>query len=140
MSSLVPKKREARASRNNNKKSKPIRYYVHPDDPFYSPDQKFTAVIRGRPLAWQRVGFGWNGTRYNRRKREQQDFPDALKKAFSLHNNTILNFGEAELEASIRFAFKPPVKSRAITSPPDLDNPLKFVVDALQGTFYTNDS
>jgi hypothetical protein len=122
MSSWLPKKRRAAAHTTNaakkSKKSKATRYAVDAADPFDATEDDFTAIIRGRALAWQRVGFGWNHTRYNPCKVAQKDFVDALKSAFQLHDKTVLNFGSAELELAIVFGIKPPIKSGNIVSPP----------------------
>jgi hypothetical protein len=98
--------------------AKATRCAVDAADPFDATEYDFTAIIRGRALAWQRVGFGWNHTRCNPCKVAQKDFVDALKCAFQLHDKTALNFGLAELELAIVFGIKPPVKSGNIVSPP----------------------
>ena len=86
------------------------------------------------------MAFGWNGTRYNPCKADQKDFVEALKRAFELNDKPVLNFGTAELEASIVFGLKPPLKRGKITNPPDVDNLVKFVFDALEKTCYANDA
>jgi Holliday junction resolvase RusA-like endonuclease len=42
--------------------------------------------------------------------------------------------------ASLHYGLPPPKKSGKITSPPDLDNLIKFVLDALNGKLYADDS
>ena len=56
-----------------------------------------------------------------------------------------VNFGKAELEVSFKFYLPSPEKAGKITQPPDVDNLVKFVQDALQKNkneqnFYVNDS
>ena len=57
-----------------------------------------------------------------------------------MNEKPIIDFGDAELEASIQFCIPPPVKAGNITSPPDVDNLMKFVFDSFQGTFHSNDA
>ena len=108
-------------------------------DPFETTGHSFKVVIRGRPLVWKRVGWRYGGT-FTPSKPKQDEFCLAIRHLFEMKGLPILNFGEAELEASIHFCLPPPIKSGTITAPPDVDNLLKFVFDSLQGTFYSNDS
>ena len=51
----------------------------------------------------------------------------------------IHSFGDSLLRASYLFAFRPPVKSGNISKKAGVDNLIKFVKDALQGTIYKDD-
>jgi Holliday junction resolvase RusA-like endonuclease len=121
------------------KKIKTPKHFSLDSDPFKITDHSLKVVIRGRPLVWKRVGWGRNGA-YTPSKKMQNEFCDVVKTLFILKGAPIVNFGDAELELSIEFCLPTPVRSGAITSPPDLDNLLKFVFDSFQGNFYSNDS
>jgi uncharacterized protein (DUF1800 family) len=85
MPSLLPKKRVAANTTihyDKHKQNKAMQYTVDADNLFDATNEKFTAIIRGRALAWRRIGFGWNQTCYNPCKAAQKDFVEALNMAF----------------------------------------------------------
>jgi Holliday junction resolvase RusA-like endonuclease len=121
------------------KKTTRSHFSVDECDPFVLTDHSFKVVIRGRPLVWKRVGWRYGGT-FTPSKAKQVEFCKVVRSLFYINRRPIIDFGDADLEASIQFCLPPPVHSGKITSPPDLDNLLKFIFDSFQGTFYTNDS
>jgi hypothetical protein len=121
------------------KNKKPKHFSIDESDPFEVTAHSLRVVIRGRPLVWKRVGWG-HGRPYTPSKHMQNEFCEQVKTLFSLKGVPVLNFGDAELEGSMQFCFPVPIKSGSITSPPDMDNLLKFIFDSFQGDFYSNDS
>ena len=92
------------------------------------------------PRAWQCLGWSLHPKLHcNASRQPQSDFCNAVMQAFHLHGLPIHMSGDSLLQTSFLFAFRPLVKWGNLAQEADVDNLIKFVKDALQGTIYNDD-
>mmetsp|Transcript_1477 Transcript_1477/g.1712 ORF Transcript_1477/g.1712 Transcript_1477/m.1712 type:complete len:182 (-) Transcript_1477:141-686(-) len=92
------------------------------------------ASILGKPLSFMRTGQGRFGHRYDPQQIERASFRDAILELFRLSNLPLFTFGTEPVELEVIFNFN----QNYIAN--DLDNLVKFVMDALQDAhIYDND-
>ena len=92
------------------------------------------ACILGKPLSFMRTGQGRNGHLYDPTQIERASFRDAILDLFRLSHLQLFTFGTEAVELEVIFTFN----QNYIAN--DLDNLVKFVMDALQDAhIYDND-
>ena len=92
------------------------------------------AYILGKPLSFARTGQGRFGHRYDPTQIERASFRDAILNLFLLSHLQLYTFGTEAVEIEVIFTFN----QNYIAN--DLDNLVKFVMDALQDIrIYDND-
>ena len=88
----------------------------------------------GKPLSFARTGQGRFGHRYDPTQIERASFRDAILNLFFLSHLPLFTFGTEAVEIEVIFTFN----QNSIAN--DLDNLVKFVMDALQDAhIYDND-
>ena len=80
--------------------TKKSHFSVDESDPFVLTDHSFKVVIRGRPLVWKRVGWRYGGI-FTPSKAKQIEFCKLVRFVFYINRRPIIDFGDADLEASI---------------------------------------
>ena len=134
--------RQGSSNNNSNLLTQPTLFHADPLDHFQATPTYLEVLLQGMPRAWKCPGWSHHQkhtTPYNASRQPQKDFCNAVKHAFHLRGLPIHTFGDSLLQASFLFTFRPPVKSGNISKKVDVDNLIKFVKDALQGTIYNDD-
>ena len=102
-------------------------------------------VVKGTPVPKKRPGWTRHGRAYNGSAHLEHQFAEVCRLQFAEVSEVLPYFGVNEtMRMNVVFHF--PVKGssydarvRSLTAKGDIDNFVKFVQDALQGTFYPND-
>jgi Holliday junction resolvase RusA-like endonuclease len=142
-SSSHPFRKRAKPGRNmfgkkkKAKKSPPFQFDTR--DPFAATGTSTTFCVRGKPLPQSRDRQGWNLTRYNPSKRLQNEFCQVASDLCQSHIGSVPSLGkEALVKVKVEFRFPSP-KTGLLKNTADIDNMCKFVLDALNTTFYGDD-
>ncbi len=131
-------------------------YTFNPNDQVGRNGNSFVAKIRREPRPLQHHAFNTrNGSRvYNPSHREQENFKAAViqaKESIGMTWNNEAQVNEGPWEITVVFYFRKSSRSRITpqfipgrsnaycTTTPDIDNCLKFVMDALNGVAYRDD-
>lgn len=134
-------KRKAKAKAGRPSKH-PAKFCFDGTDPFSAGENGVDFIIRGKPLPQQRDRIGKNGARYNPSKRDQQQAFNAVCKALFQEKGRRIPFISKGVEVSVSILYGfPSTKKQNIHTKADIDNLLKFTLDALgEGrTFYHDD-
>ena len=104
------------------------------NEPHSSNMNRLAVTILGKPLSYTRPGQGRFGHRYDPTLIERGSYRDALLDTFRLSNLPLFTFGREPVELEVIFNFNQNY------IPNDVDNLVKFVMDALQDAqIYDND-
>ena len=91
-------------------------------------------AVLGKPCLFQRTGQGRFGHRFDPIQIEKASFFNAIRNTFLLNHLPLITFGTEAVELKVIFTFNQNY------IPNDLDNLVKFVMDALQDIrIYDND-
>jgi len=104
------------------------------NEPHSSDINRFVVANFGKPLSYMRPGRGQNGHRYDPLRIERASFCDAILNTFLFSHLPLITFGTEPVELEVIFNFNQNY------IPNDVDNLIKFVMDALQDVqTYDND-
>jgi Holliday junction resolvase RusA-like endonuclease len=123
---------DKKATINKHPRAQPsASFWTRDDGTFFANKHRFAATIYGPPRPYKRPGFGIaNSKRYNPNKADQLAFIKALQEVYS-HSDPSSYFESAELQITAFFS---------VSRNADIDNLLKFLLDALQlAKLYNND-
>jgi Holliday junction resolvase RusA-like endonuclease len=141
----LPRKRqtqrkEPKASQGGKRKKNTIpAFTVDSSDPFLCSSTAVSFVVRGKPRPQYRDKPGWNFTRYNPGKQLQKEFRKVALIVCAAHSGFVPNFGtDANIKVEVHFCFPSP-KTGHLKNTADIDNLVKFVLDACNETFYGDD-